>query len=119
MVIWWYKLIKNINPTLRFQNFEGSPGILHAHLSGGAGASVTVPGEDRRVGNLSPSKERRSDMGRLLKKNPVVFLQKDGLVQNFFPMDRTLLAAIEKSSRSKKPTFISRWVTGFQRTLGF
>ncbi|MDA8029271.1 MAG: hypothetical protein M0Z25_09875 [Nitrospiraceae bacterium] len=58
-------------------------------------------------------------MGRLLRKNPVVFLQKDGLVQNFFPMDGTLLAAIEKSSRAKKPTLMNRWITGLQRTLGF
>ncbi len=58
-------------------------------------------------------------MGRLLRKNPVVFLQKDGLVQNLFPMDGTLLAAIEKSSRAKKPTLVSRWITGLQRTLGF
>ncbi|EQD24234.1 MAG: hypothetical protein D084_Lepto4C00524G0006 [Leptospirillum sp. Group IV 'UBA BS'] len=58
-------------------------------------------------------------MGRILKNNPVVFLQKDGLVQNLFPMDRNLLAAIEKSSRAKKPTLISRWITGLQKALGF
>ncbi len=58
-------------------------------------------------------------MGRLLRKNPVVFLQKDGLVQNLFPMDGALLAAIEKSSRAKKPTLVSRWITGLQRALGF
>ncbi|MCL5284300.1 MAG: hypothetical protein M1313_00840 [Nitrospirae bacterium] len=49
----------------------------------------------------------------------MVFLQKDGLVQNLFPMDRNLLAAIEKSSRAKKPTLISRWITGLQKALGF
>ncbi len=67
----------------------------------------------------SPDAERRSDMGRLLRKNPVVFLQKDGLVQSFFPMDGALLAAIEKSSRAKNPTLLSRCVAGVQKALGF
>lgn len=65
-----------------------------------------------------PDAERRSDMGRLLKNNPVVFLQKDGLVQSFFPMDGSLLAAIEKTSRAKKPTFLSRFLAGLQRAMG-
>ncbi len=59
-------------------------------------------------------------MGRQSKTRAVVFLQKDGLVQNLFPLDGLLLKAIEKRSgarRSSSP--LPGFVLAIPRILGF
>ena len=69
---------------------------------------------------VESDRDRRSAMGRQSKTRAVVFLQKDGLVQNLFPLDGLLLEAIEKNSgarRSSSP--FSKFVLTIQRILGF
>jgi hypothetical protein len=71
-------------------------------------------------GKIESDRDRRSAMGRQSKTRAVVFLQKDGLVQNLFPLDGFLLKAIEKNSgarRSSSP--LSKFVLALQRILGF
>ena len=71
-------------------------------------------------GKIESDRDRRSAMGRQSKTRAVVFLQKDGLVQNLFPLDGLLLKAIEKSSgarRSSSP--FSKFVLALRRILVF
>ena len=59
-------------------------------------------------------------MGRQSKTRAVVFLQKDGLAQNLFPLDGLLLKAIEKRSGARRSfSPLPRFVLAIQRILGF
>lgn len=64
--------------------------------------------------------DRRSDMNRMARRNPIVLIEKDGLVRNLFPMDGTLQKALGKGSGVRKtPTLSGRFLAALRRSLMF
>lgn len=70
--------------------------------------------------SVSSDNDRRSGMEKQSKNRGVVLLRKDGVVQNFLPLDGSLLKLLEKRSGSGKSSSRSaKFVSGFRRLLGF
>ncbi len=56
-------------------------------------------------------------MARIYRKNPVVIVEKDGVVQSIFHMDWALLKTLKQNAKAKKVSIWSRWFSGFLKTF--